>query len=556
MEKIINNLSLKTILLIIFTNLLVVSIMIYFYLSASNKQELKNNQSKMITQILDDVKEAKINQRDYLLTLDEIYFNRYEKSIKHLDESLKKIEDKNKTLEALFNLINIKKIELDHTIFLVKNNQEKQALDLVNKNHNKHYMMQIKNLVKQYQSILNNDLKEIQKSLNLIIFIIFLQVVFQIVFVFILFVIQLKNKKREDEIIEKYEILEENTNSYSCHYFSLTGKVDYSKSLLNIYEFEDEIEITKEYLLTFMDEESSKKVRDAILNETKNRYILKITTAKGNIKYLDEEIVPYLKGNERVFYVTGSDVTQKVLAQNKEKEHQAMLLTQQRLAQQGEMLQMIGHQWRQPLSEISLNAQIIDAFNPDNDESTKTKLKSIIDAADYLTRTIADFKNFFSDKKRIDEFSLKNLIDESLNVVKYRVDKLEIKFNTSYEIENIIGYKSELSQVLLAILNNAMDALEDIQEKREISINSYNLDDENIKIEITDNAGGVSEDIISYVFDPYFSTKEEKNGTGLGLYMSKMIIEKSFNGNVDVSNIQNGACFSIKIPKEIKIKDK
>jgi signal transduction histidine kinase len=236
----------------------------------------------------------------------------------------------------------------------------------------------------------------------------------------------------------------------------------------------------------------------------------------------------------------------------KNKEQQLLLMQQSRLAQMGEMVSMIAHQWRQPLNNLSLVNQLLLS------KYTKGKLND--DAISYfkenskkqitlMSNTIDDFRNFFKAEKKEVVFQVNDIIEQILEILEpmYSNHQIKTQFivdkSLSYEIKN---YPNVLSQAILNLLNNAKDALsekEDVSEKK-IVIELYKKDN-NVYIEIKDNAGGIAPDIIDKIFDPYFSTKEKKNGTGLGLYMSKMLLEEQLGGTISVHNENAGANFII-----------
>jgi len=246
----------------------------------------------------------------------------------------------------------------------------------------------------------------------------------------------------------------------------------------------------------------------------------------------------------------------KILVQkelDKNKEQQFHMLQRNRLALKGEMISMIAHQWKQPLNNLSLinqmlilqyengelNQESIEAFDIDSNRQIKQ-----------MSQTISDFTNFFSPEKSSRKFYLEEILMQSLAFLQPIFDKESIKvYIEIYCKSNILleGYPSELGQMLINILNNAKDVLLERNIKnREIWVVAEMIREE-IHLSIEDNAGGIPLDIISKIFDPYFSTKA-KNGTGLGLYMSNMIIEEHMHGQLLVSNTKRGAKFEIILP--------
>ena len=246
------------------------------------------------------------------------------------------------------------------------------------------------------------------------------------------------------------------------------------------------------------------------------------------------------------------------IKKNQEKEVQ--LITQNRNAAMGEMLRAIIHQWKQPLNVISVvnssvKFSLENGLNIDN-KSLMQDCDKIEEEINYMNQTIEDFRNFFKPQPS----KIYNINDSIKKVYRllskiYNSKGIEIELNLK---DNLLteGYSNELEQVIINILNNAKDAIVENEAKiKKIIINSYQKEN-NIAISIIDFAGGIDEKIIEKIFDPYFTTKSSDKGTGIGLDMSKKIIEK-VNGKILVSNIINkigdtqykGAKFEILLPK-------
>lgn len=238
---------------------------------------------------------------------------------------------------------------------------------------------------------------------------------------------------------------------------------------------------------------------------------------------------------------------------NEEKTRQ--LIQQNRLAQMGEMISMIAHQWRQPLAAISATTNNIMIKLLIGDEISKSELQDEINLisnySHHLSMTIDDFRNFFKTDKEKTNVTLEEIINSSILIMKSSLDSNYIKVNLDLNCNSkMYLYTNEVSQVILNILKNAEDAL--LEKKVEnplIKIKTYEEDSFAI-VKISDNAGGVPEKIIDKIFDPYFSTKKNKEGTGIGLYMSKMIINEHCNGFLSVTNNKDGATFKIKFKLE------
>lgn len=282
----------------------------------------------------------------------------------------------------------------------------------------------------------------------------------------------------------------------------------------------------------------------------------------GSWVWISDRGKTYFNDEGEAIRMVGShtDVTQihetleKLELQQQEIQHKdKLMLAQSRNAAMGEMINMIAHQWRQPVSVLamSINNILLDIdLGTATMDDIEKQLRDMLLQTEHISQTIDDFRNFFKSDKNKEFISIKNILNNSLKLVQKSFEsklitlKLDIHGDCVLEI-----YSRELLQVLLNILKNAQEALEHIDPlKRCINIVLAQTENEAI-ITICDNAGGIKEDAIDKIFEPYFSTKMEKNGTGLGLYMSKIIVEKHLCGELRAYNSHEGACFEIKLPK-------
>lgn len=243
------------------------------------------------------------------------------------------------------------------------------------------------------------------------------------------------------------------------------------------------------------------------------------------------------------------------LAHQQLQDQEGIIIAQSRHAAMGEMINMIAHQWRQPLSVISMDANniLVDIELGSTDEANiKKHIEAIAGKAQELSKTIDDFKNFFKSDKKTHMVYIKDIMDDVFVVVgaSLRIYNIEIVCKLEHK-QMITTYRREVMQVLINIIQNSKDAIiEQGLATGKIAIDVHEEKDK-IKLVICDNGPGIEEDILDKVFDPYFSTKD-KNGTGLGLYMSKVIIEDHLNGTISVYNTDDGVCFEISLPYKIE----
>ena len=266
-------------------------------------------------------------------------------------------------------------------------------------------------------------------------------------------------------------------------------------------------------------------------------YILGIAIDITDIKILNDKLKE--KVNEEV---------------NKRLSTEKILIEKTKLAEMGNMIDNIIHQWKQPLSVIKVTSQALE-FNEDiknlSDKQKKEYLQTIIENVNFMSETADDFRNFLSSDKVKSTFLIHQCINKIYKILFFRFKKNNTNFINNTPIDLAIdGYKSEFCQVILNILNNALDQFESKKiENQQIMIDTT-IHNNYIVINIEDNAGGIEKENISKIFDERFSSKKE-NGTGIGLTICKKIIKKSFEGDIQAENKNNGACFNIRISTNI-----
>lgn len=245
---------------------------------------------------------------------------------------------------------------------------------------------------------------------------------------------------------------------------------------------------------------------------------------------------------------------------NKNKENESIIYNQSKMAIMGQMLDNIAHQWRQPLSAISSNASSIKIqknLNILDDKKLLTVMDNIMDSTKFLSETIEDFRGFLKENKKKENFNVKEVYNKTRKLL------ISVTKNSNVEIIEelndvfMYGFLNELVQVLLNIINNAYDALSEINNKsKKLIFIDIKSKDDFIYIKIKDNAGGIPIEIIDKIFDAHFSTKLDTTGTGIGLYMTKEIVETHMKGKIKVTNKKfdfegnsyTGAQFLLKLP--------
>jgi PAS domain S-box-containing protein len=373
-----------------------------------------------------------------------------------------------------------------------------------------------------------------------------------------------------DTTIEGISVSDENLNIFMVN-----------KAALNIFGYSDG-EFESINAINVVAPDSIEKAAQAFSNSSQKEYELNLVKKDGTI-------FPALAAGKNIVFQgkearlsTIIDLTQLKEAQNEleklnnELEHrieqevdknikkEKLLYQQTRLAQMGEMISMIAHQWRQPLAAISLTIVALklkmdmnkfDLDSKDGIESfvdhVKVQLNDIEEYINSLSSTVDDFRNFYKPNKQLINIMVVEPVVKSLNIVRVSLEEENILLIEDYSSYfKIDMYDSEMMQVILNIVKNSQDNFKSKNiENKKIWVRTFE-DSNSVFIEIEDNGGGIDDDIINNIFDPYFSTKDEKNGTGLGLHMSKIIIEEHHSGKLSVKNTQDGALFTIELKKE------
>jgi len=239
-------------------------------------------------------------------------------------------------------------------------------------------------------------------------------------------------------------------------------------------------------------------------------------------------------------------------------EKEGMLKEQSRLAAMGEMVDAIAHQWKQPLNAISMAADMIRSEEVDKDsENYSPKLAEANEMSDiihhqieHMTTTLSEFRSFFRPSKESAVFSLEGCIESVKVLLKDELIKNNIDIQQSQQKDiSIDGFENEFKHLLLNLINNAKDAFNENNIKQRVIALGYNETQDHIILQVVDNAGGIPEHIIQDIFNPNITTKKDKEGTGIGLYMSSQIAQKH-HGKLSVQNTKNGARFTLTIKKQ------
>ena len=275
---------------------------------------------------------------------------------------------------------------------------------------------------------------------------------------------------------------------------------------------------------------------------------------KGNLSSRLKEFVGSEELNrlQQVMNEMLDNLNERIMVEIKERTKQEQLLIQQsKLASIGNMIGNIAHQWRQPLSEINailMSMQVQKENNDLSDERFYAMLEECDNVLEHMSNTINDFQNFFKPSKSKSKFSLQEACKSASFIIESSLKYNRIDFQMDMaEDSEVFGYPREFAQVILNILSNAKDILVERKVKNAYIKLSLARGDKFALIKVQDNGGGIHKDIIERIFEPYFTTKHASRGTGIGLYMSKIIIEANMQGYLNVRNTEEGALFTIKL---------
>ncbi len=304
-----------------------------------------------------------------------------------------------------------------------------------------------------------------------------------------------------------------------------------------------------------------KKLNDTIYSGEKWNGEFINVDKNGRRRYEKASITPIFdnKGEIVNFLAIKLDITEEVMNKQKLEENKQLLIHQTKMAALGEMLENIAHQWRQPLSTITTVAsaiQIKKDMEMLNDEEFKKSTDSIISNAEYLSKTIDDFRNFFKKDKKLQKFDLYDAVMKAQNISSSKFKSKYVRQVSNLEKVDVIGLEGEMVQVILNLYSNAVDAFTEKDPDKNIIFTDLYIQDQNAVLSVRDTAGGIPEENLTRVFEPYFTTKHKSQGTGIGLYMTHEIVQKTFKGIIDVKNTLSsyngkeyeGAQFTVLIP--------
>ncbi len=339
-----------------------------------------------------------------------------------------------------------------------------------------------------------------------------------------------------DQLPEAAWLLDPSTMSFT----------DANKSALKLYEYtkEEFLKLKISDFDPFVTDETLQRDFKTIIDEGKHSVQTRHITKSGRELHVILSMKRVTLAGQNYISIICSDITEK-------KHQDELFILKMRQAQMGELMNMIAHQWRQPLSIINTLAQKIlinmTLHRPIGD--VFKVVKDIEEQTGYLSQTITDFKNMFQPKREKEMFQSMKIVEMVNSIIKDTLAAEDIALHSDIPDFPIHSYKHELVQVIIALIDNSINAFKDLQiEDKFISICAKE-EPEQIIFEVKDNAGGIKNISLKDIFLPYASSKKELNGRGIGLYMAHSIIINHCKGDIGVTNLDEGTQFTITIPK-------
>ena len=344
---------------------------------------------------------------------------------------------------------------------------------------------------------------------------------------------------------EKYHLLFNHSNDafLISELSSKSAKIiNFNKTALKVSSFTEKEILKKDFFELFFELELQTLLKTKSIRKT-----VKMKIKNHQIKTIELDAVIYTNEKQQLLFASLRDITERTLLKVEKEKQEKLLIQKSKMAAMGEMIGNIAHQWRQPLSQVSglfVDIESAYMYKELNKEYLQNRVNEANDLIEYMSKTIDDFRNFFNPNAKKELFSLKDSMRDTAKIIQSTLDyhHISLQINLCDDIE-LYAYRNEYSQAILNIISNAKDIL--IEKKIKDPIIKIYLENKNVLC-IEDNAGGIDESIIKKIFDPYFTTKFEY-GTGIGLYMTQLIIENKMNGSITAENTNKGALFKIKV---------
>ncbi len=359
-----------------------------------------------------------------------------------------------------------------------------------------------------------------------------------------------QQKDIENNLNKLQEFIDSSINAMYIFENNICIECNYEGSVL--LGFKRKKEIINKHIFDIFNTVSQEHQELLLSNTVEHNFQTTVTSKDNQTYHIQIKERNILFDTEKLKIISAMDITDI-------KRNEKIIAQKSKLASMGEMIGNIAHQWRQPLTAISIAAsgiKLMHEFGIENQNETMESLDNIVKNTKYLSTTIEDFQNFIRNDRESSTFFIKDVIQSALMIIdaNLKLENVQIFKNYTEDLE-ITTIQNDLVQILLNIINNAIDALKEKQKADKLIFINVYTEKSVVYISLLDSAGGISEKIIDKIFEPYFTTKHQAQGTGLGLYMTHQIISK-LDGKIEVSNKSfihdtkqyHGAKFTISLP--------
>lgn len=352
------------------------------------------------------------------------------------------------------------------------------------------------------------------------------------------------------QIVNSIEKVQYGLNSFFTY---LRHQKSYDKQLLIQVNYNDELGKMAQAINHGVSEIQEALHQDRLLIQEATETVNNLKEGKFGQRLTLSADYPELNALKDVMNAMIDNLEKKIQEEiNRRSDQEKLLVQQSKLAAIGNMLGNIAHQWRQPISEINailIEIESISRYHTLTPEVLHSNLKLCYDVTDHMSHTICDFQNFFKPSKKQETFSIIEACNNAIAIINasLKFHNINLVYSSSSKDSSVVGYPNEFSHAILNIISNAKDVLVERKIEHPCIMLNIKTGKKFTIIRIEDNGGGIIEENIERIFEPYFTTKHAKQGTGIGLYMTKSIIENNMQGFVNVENTDQGALFTIKI---------
>jgi len=370
--------------------------------------------------------------------------------------------------------------------------------------------------------------------------------------------LHVKLQTTQSELLQKQELLKnvENSMDSAVFYKDLQHRYIGCNQVFEYYMGYEEKEILGKTDFDFFPEEDAKKfyeINEKVIQTQSKLHYKEWVKLNGKEIYIFLSKTPLFDKQKKLIGIVtiARDITHEYEMQRDIERKNIMLIQQNKLVSMGEMIANIAHQWRQPLNTLGLLIQkmgLLYKMKKLNEKEIDQEINSAMSLMQKMSETIDDFRFFFSNEKVLEPFLLEEIFEKVYSIVYPNLNEYKIEYSfQSRGLHYVFGQKNEFFHVIVNLISNAIDALKESTKNKKIIEVSFTDDSDDIIIKIYDNGPGIPKEKMEKIFEPYFTMKQE--GTGLGLYISKIIIQEHMHGKLTVSCESCGTSFYIRLKR-------